>query len=59
LWCIEIGDAVHAQDDNLAVDHEAFLPVLERSLNDPGIALGLIITDQSGAAGTLVALVGR
>jgi hypothetical protein len=26
--CIEIGDAVHAQDHRLAVEHEALLPDL-------------------------------
>ena len=36
---VEIGDAVHTQDDGLAIDHEPLLPVLQRGLGNPRIAL--------------------
>jgi len=36
---VEIGDAVDAEDHGLAIDHKALLPVLQRRLGNPGIAL--------------------
>src|SRR6516165_9969564 len=35
---IEIGNAVDAQDDSLAIDDELLLTVLQRRLHDPGIS---------------------
>jgi hypothetical protein len=33
---IEIRDTANAEDDGLAIDDKKLLPVLQRSLNDPG-----------------------
>lgn len=41
---VEIRDAVEAEDDGLAIDDELLLPVLQRGLYDPRIALGPVIT---------------
>jgi hypothetical protein len=35
---VKIGNAIDAKNDRLAMDYETLLPVLERRLNDPGIA---------------------
>jgi hypothetical protein len=40
---IEIGNAVDAEDDSLAIDDELLSPILQRGLDDPGIALCLVI----------------
>jgi hypothetical protein len=40
---IEVGDAIHAQDHRLAVEHEALLPDLAGGLDYPGIAAGPVI----------------
>jgi hypothetical protein len=40
---VEVGNAVDAKDDGLAIDDEMFLRVFERGLDDPGIALGPIM----------------
>ena len=40
---IEIGDAIDAKDDLLAVDDELLVPVLQRSLDDPGVAIGPVV----------------
>jgi hypothetical protein len=34
--CVEIGDAVNAENDRLSVDHELLMPVLQRGLDDQG-----------------------
>jgi hypothetical protein len=39
VQCVEIGDAVHAKDHRFAVDDELLVPVLQRGLDDPRIAL--------------------
>src|SRR3974390_1563487 len=47
---IEIGDAVHSQDDSLAIDHKLLDAVLQGGLDYPRIALRPDITvarDQS------------
>jgi hypothetical protein len=41
---IEIGDAVDAQDDGLAINDKALLPTLQRGLNNSWIALGPIVS---------------
>ena len=41
---IEIGDAVDAQDNRLAVDHELLVPVPERALDDPWETSGPVVT---------------
>jgi hypothetical protein len=38
---VEVGDAVDADNDGLAIEHEPLLPDLARGLGDPGISLGL------------------
>jgi hypothetical protein len=51
---IEVGDAIDAEDDGLAVDHELLLPDLARGLGDPRVALGPVIAaarDQAYAIG--------
>ena len=40
---VEVLDAVNAQDDRLTVDDEPLLPVLQRRLHDPRIALGPVV----------------
>ena len=40
---VEVGDAVDAEDDGLAVEHEPPLPHLARGLGDPRIALGPVL----------------
>jgi hypothetical protein len=40
---LEIGDPVDAEHDGLAIDHEILLPVLQRALDNPRIAVGLIV----------------
>lgn len=39
---VEIGDAIDAENYRLAVDDEMLLPLLERRLGNPRIALGPI-----------------
>ena len=49
---IEIGNAVDAEDDSLAIDDELLSPILQRGLDDPGIALCPVIAaagDQADA----------
>jgi len=41
---VEIGDAVDAEHDRFAVDDELLVSVLQRGLDDPGIALAPVIT---------------
>src|SRR5436309_1740227 len=41
---VEIGDAVDANDDSLAVDDEMLHPVLQCGFNDPRISLGPVIS---------------
>jgi hypothetical protein len=40
---VEIGDAVNAQNDSLAIDDELLAPVSEGGLSDPGEALRRVI----------------
>ena len=40
---VEVGIAVHAADDGLAIDNELLLAVLQRGLDNPGVALGPVI----------------
>jgi hypothetical protein len=44
MQSVEIGDAVDAEHHGLAINDELPLPVLQRSLDDPGIALSPIKT---------------
>jgi hypothetical protein len=37
--CVEIGDAVQAQDDGLAIDDKPLDAVLQRGLDNPRISL--------------------
>jgi len=49
---VEIGDAVDAKDDGLAIDHEVLGAVLQRGLDDPRITLRPVIAtlgDQADA----------
>src|SRR5262249_50072065 len=49
---VEVGDAVDAEDDGLAIDHELLDPVLQRSLDDPREAPGPVVAaagDQADA----------
>ena len=41
---VEIGCAIDAQDDGLAVEHKLLDAVLQGGLGNPGIALGLVMT---------------
>ena len=43
MQCVEIGDAIHAQDNGLAVDHKLADAVFQRRLADPGEAARLVI----------------
>jgi len=43
----EIGDAVNAQNDSLAINHELLAAVLQRGLHDPGIAPGPVVAAAS------------
>jgi hypothetical protein len=40
---VEIGYAVHTEDDGFAVNDEMLLPVLESGLDDPRISLRPVI----------------
>jgi len=40
---VEIGDAIDAEHDGLAVDDEAGLPHLARRLHDPRITVGKVV----------------
>jgi hypothetical protein len=40
---VEVGDAVDAEDDSLAIDDELLDPVLERGLNYLRIAIGPVV----------------
>ena len=40
---VEIGNTVDAQHHGLTVDHELPMPVLQRGLDDPGIAAGPVM----------------
>jgi hypothetical protein len=40
---VEIGDAVDAEDYNLAVDDELLDPVLERGFHDPWVSPGPVV----------------
>jgi hypothetical protein len=51
---IEIGDAVDAEDDGLAIEHEPLLPDLARGLGDPGISLGPVIAATGDQAHAVV-----
>jgi hypothetical protein len=37
---VEVGDAVDAEDDGLAIDDELPVPIPQRALDDPGVAAG-------------------
>jgi hypothetical protein len=41
---VEVGDAVDAEDDRLAIDDELLVSVLQRGLDDPEIALGPVVS---------------
>ena len=43
MQSIEIGDAVHAKDDSLAIDHKLLDAVLQGGLDYPRIALRPVI----------------
>jgi hypothetical protein len=40
---VEVGDAVDAKHDGLAIDDELLVPVLQRAIHDPRIASGLVV----------------
>jgi len=40
---VEVGDAVDAEHDRLAIDDELAMLVLERRLDDPGIAAAPVV----------------
>ena len=44
---VEIGIAVNAQDDGLAIDDKMLLPVLQRRFNNPGVVLCPIVSTTS------------
>ena len=44
MQLIEIGDAVNAEDDGLAIDDELLVAVFQRGLDDPGIAFGPVVS---------------
>jgi hypothetical protein len=49
---VEISDAVDTEHDSLAVNDKLPMPVLQRGLDDPGIAIGPVVAasgDQSNA----------
>ena len=49
---VQIGDAVNAENDGLAIDDELLVSVFQRRLDDPGIALRPIVAavrDQTDA----------
>jgi len=41
---VEIGDAIEAKDDSLAIDDELLVAVLQSGFDDPGIALGPVVS---------------
>jgi hypothetical protein len=43
MQSVEIGISVNAQDDRLAIDDKALLPVFQRRFSDPWIAFGPVI----------------
>ena len=52
MQSVEIGIAINAKDDGLAIDDELLLAVLQRSFDDPGEAAGPVVTtpgDQADA----------
>ena len=54
---VEIGDAVDAEHDGLAIDNELLLAVLQRGFDNPGEALGPIVAvARQEAHGLAVAL---
>jgi len=40
---VEIGVSINAKDDRFIVDYEMLVAVLQRGLDDPGIAPGPVI----------------
>jgi hypothetical protein len=40
MQCVEVGIAINAQDDGLAIDNEMLLPVLQRCLGNPVYLIG-------------------
>ena len=43
MQCVEIGAAVDAQDHSFPVHHKSALPVLQRGLNNPRVALRPVV----------------
>src|ERR1035438_6318421 len=41
---VEVGNTIDAEDNGLAVNDELLLAVLQRGLDDPGIALGPVVS---------------
>jgi len=44
MQSIEVGIAVNAADDGLAIDHKMALPISERGLDYAGVSLGPVVT---------------
>jgi hypothetical protein len=40
---VEIGDAIDAEDDGLAVDGEMLMAIFQLCIDDPRIAVGLVV----------------
>lgn len=40
---VEVGKTIDAKNDCLAIDHKLLLPVLQRGLDNPGIALDRVV----------------
>ena len=54
---VEVRDAIRPENDGLASENELFVPVPQRGLDDPGIALRPIIAtsrDQTNAISVAV-----
>ena len=46
---VEIGNAVDTEHDRLFVDDELRMLVLQRGLDDPGIAIGPVVAASGGS----------
>ena len=57
MQCVEIRDAIDAEDDDLTIENELLVPVLQRSLYDPWIPLSPVVaTARDQANPTAVAV---
>jgi hypothetical protein len=44
MQSVEVGNTINAKNDGLAIDHELLHPVLQRGFDNPGIALGPVVS---------------